>query len=358
MNRESKERGVKDSWFGEALVAWYDENGRKLPWRETTDPYKIWISEIILQQTRVAQGLEFYNRFIERFPDVGTLANASEDEVLRYWEGLGYYSRARNMLKAARKIMGMSEFPRDYETLLTLDGIGEYTASAVASISSNQSVAVLDGNVYRVLSRFCCERVPIDTTEGRKSFRSLANHFLLEGRASVYNQAIMDLGALICTPRSPLCKECPIALNCLALKEGMVSELPLKVRKQQQTSRYMTFVEVHSKKKGWLLHKRVSKDIWRGLHEPVLLESNECMTFAEVENSESLSPFQIGQLSSLRCVAKHVKHVLTHRIIWADYYILESESDFCPKDFFYTENVDSYAVPVLLKQLRGFLKSL
>lgn len=347
---------MKDSLFGESLVAWYYENGRRLPWRETSDPYKIWISEVILQQTRVSQGLGFYNRFVERFPDVETLAKASEDEVLRYWEGLGYYSRARNMLKAARKIVEMSEFPRDYETLLALDGIGEYTASAVASISSNQSVAVLDGNVYRVLSRFCCDRTPIDTTEGKKRFRKLANHFLLEGQASVYNQAIMDFGALICTPRAPLCNNCPVALNCLALKDGMVAELPLKSRKQRQTSRYMTFVEVYSRNKGWLLHKRVAKDIWRGLYEPILMESNERLTFDEVANSESLSLFQVGSLSSLRCVAKRVKHVLTHRIIWADYYILESDSDYCPEDFFYTKSIDSYAVPVLLKQLRAFLK--
>lgn len=168
----------------------------------------------------------------------------------------------------------------------------------------------------------------------KKRFRKLANHFLLEGQASVYNQAIMDFGALICTPRAPLCNNCPVALNCLALKDGMVAELPLKSRKQRQTSRYMTFVEVYSRNKGWLLHKRVAKDIWRGLYEPILMESNERLTFDEVANSESLSLFQVGSLSSLRCVAKRVKHVLTHRIIWADYYILESDSDYCPEDFF------------------------
>ena len=166
----------------------------------------------------------------------------------------------------------------------------------------------------------------------------------------------MDFGALICTPRAPLCNNCPVALNCLALKDGMVAELPLKSRKQRQTSRYMTFVEVYSRNKGWLLHKRVAKDIWRGLYEPILMESNERLTFDEVANSESLSLFQVGSLSSLRCVTKRVKHVLTHRIIWADYYILESDSDYCPEDFFYTKSIDSYAVPVLLKQLRAFLK--
>lgn len=348
---------MKDSLFGELLIAWFQENGRQLPWRETTDPYKIWISEIILQQTRVVQGLDYYRRFVARFPDVHALAEASEDEVLRYWEGLGYYTRARNMLKAAKRIVQMPDFPRDYATLLTLNGIGEYTASAIASFSSNEAVAVVDGNVYRVLSRFCCDRTPIDTGEGKKRFRSLAGHFLLKDQSAVYNQAIMDFGAMVCTPRAPQCSACPVASYCLALKEDMVNELPVKARKTQQTLRYMTFVEVYNPQNGWLLHKRTSKDIWRGLHEPVLLESDHQMSCSEVKHSEALRPFiSDGQDSQLTLVAERVKHVLTHRVIWADYYILKTTADACPSGYFFTKKVDSYAVPVLLKQLRVLLK--
>ncbi len=340
------------SWLGEKLVEWYGVNGRRLPWRETTDPYKIWISEIILQQTRVAQGRDYYERFISRFPDVQSLASASDDEVMRLWQGLGYYTRARNLLKAAHRIAQMPFFPRDYDTLLTLNGIGRYTAAAVASISSGQPVAVVDGNVYRVIARFCCERTPIDTTAGRRRFDELASRFLLRNCAAVYNQAIMDFGALICTPRSPQCNVCPLAERCQALSQDMVTELPVKSRKSQQAVIYMIFVEVRHASRGCLLHRRDQKGIWQGLYEPVVMESDHMLTPRQVAQSEELRPILSAGSSALKRVLKGVKHVLTHRIILADYYVLSTDAAYCPEGYFYAADPAAYAVPVLLSKLR------
>ena len=219
--------------FSGVLIHWYSENKRQLPWRETTDPYRIWISEIILQQTRVVQGLEYFNRFMERFPDVKALAEANEDEVMKYWQGLGYYSRARNLHAAAREIMARfgGKFPETYKEVLSLKGIGEYTAAAICSFAWRQPYAVVDGNVYRVLGRVFGVDTPIDSTAGKKEFAELAQAMLDPERPDLYNQAIMDFGAVQCTPKAPDCMYCPLRERCVAYVSGKVDELPVKAGK-------------------------------------------------------------------------------------------------------------------------------
>ena len=228
------------------LIHWYAENKRELPWRETTDPYRIWISEIILQQTRVVQGLEYFNRFMLRFPDVRALAEAPGDEVMKYWQGLGYYSRARNLHAAAKEIVEKfgGEFPRNYSDVLTLKGIGEYTA-AICSFAWKLPYAVVDGNVYRVLARIFGIDTPIDSNAGKKVFSGLAAELLDRRHPDLYNQAIMDFGAIQCTPKVPVCLYCPLRENCVALASGQVEKLPVKAGKSVVKPRYFNYLHIH-----------------------------------------------------------------------------------------------------------------
>ena len=222
---------MENDWFAGRLLKWFDENGRPLPWRETRDPYQIWLSEIILQQTRIEQGRPYWERFVSRWPRVEMLANASEDEVLRMWQGLGYYSRARNLHTAARQIVERGSFPKTLEEIRQLKGVGDYTAAAIASIAFDEPVAVVDGNVYRVLARHFAIDTPIDTTDGKKVFTQLANQLLPPRQASAFNQAMMDFGAVQCMPQSPQCQLCPMADSCMALADGLVQSLPVKLKK-------------------------------------------------------------------------------------------------------------------------------
>ena len=222
--------------FAGKLIGWYGVNKRDLPWRGTKDPYRIWISEIILQQTRVAQGYDYFMRFIRRFPDVRSLAEADEDEVMRYWQGLGYYSRARNLHEAARSMKGV--FPDTYAGVRALKGVGDYTAAAICSIAYDMPYAVVDGNVYRVLARYFDMDVPIDSTEGKKAFAALAQELMDKQHAGTYNQAIMDFGALQCVPQAPDCPSCPLADTCQAYARGRVAVLPVKQHKPKVSDRY------------------------------------------------------------------------------------------------------------------------
>ena len=230
--------------FTKTIVEWYEENKRELPWRESADPYLIWISEIILQQTRVAQGYDYFLRFIKRFPDVQTLAAADEDEVMKYWQGLGYYSRARNLHAAAKSMNGV--FPKTYPEVLALKGVGEYTAAAICSFAYGMPYAVVDGNVYRVLSRYFGIDTPIDSTEGKKLFAALADEMLDKKHPAVYNQGIMDFGAIQCTPQSPNCLFCPLAGGCSALSKGLMTKLPVKQHKTKTTNRYFNYIYVRA----------------------------------------------------------------------------------------------------------------
>lgn len=331
--------------FSLALLRWFEANGRELPWRQTRDPYPIWLSEIILQQTRVQQGYDYWERFMRRWPTIELLAAASEDEVLREWQGLGYYSRARNLHAAARQVVALGGFPTTLEGIKSLKGVGDYTAAAIGSFAFGLPAAVVDGNVYRVLARHFGISTPINTTEGKHEFTALAQSLLpispnnqtTNTQIADYNQAIMDFGALQCTPSSPHCQLCPLVESCVAFREGRVGELPVKLRKLSIKTRHLIYIYIRCN--GCVaLHRRGAGDIWQGLWEPYLVED------------ESLPTFD-GRLSLLR---KGVRHVLTHRILMADFYLLECDSQpALPEGYLWVpeSDIDHYGVPRLVEML-------
>jgi A/G-specific adenine glycosylase len=311
------------------LIRWYDEHKRTLPWRNIHDPYRIWISEIILQQTRVVQGYDYYLRFIEQFPDIKSLATASEDAVLKCWQGLGYYSRARNLHAAAKQIMTLhnGRFPDNYEAILSLKGIGEYTAAAIASFAFGMPYAVVDGNVYRFLARFFGLETPIDSGNGKKEFSRLATELLDKECPDIYNQAIMEFGALQCVPTSPDCSVCPLNTGCFAFSHHRVADLPVKEKKTKITHRYFYHFLIRSGEKI-LLHKRTGKDIWQNLYEFPLLESTAPMELPEIMQTD----FWINLLSNsniqIVSQSKEMKHVLSHQVIHAVFYVLRTDASF------------------------------
>lgn len=335
--------------FSDKIIVWYEDNKRILPWRETSDPYLIWISEIILQQTRVAQGYDYFLRFVERFPTVKSLAEADEDEVLKYWQGLGYYSRARNLHAAAKSIKG--DFPDTYSDILALKGVGEYTAAAICSFAYNLPYAVVDGNVYRVLSRYLGIQTPIDSTEGKKLFASLAAEFLDKSKPGIYNQAIMDFGALQCTPASPGCSSCPLADSCMALKDNLVSVLPVKQNKTKTTNRYFNYIYVRMGAYTFL-NKRSENDIWKNLFEFPLVETDKPL---EDEELFALPEFQqlfaSDEKPEIRCLSKNVKHVLSHRVIYTNFYeviLPDNSTSFSSYIKVLIADIDKYAVSRLI----------
>lgn len=333
----------------ERLLDWYAENKRELPWRDTTDPYLIWISEIILQQTRVVQGYEYFLRFVRRFPDVESLAMAPEDEVMKCWQGLGYYSRARNLHAAAKSMNG--KFPVSYEAVRALKGVGDYTAAAICSFAYNMPYAVVDGNVYRVLSRYFGIDTPIDSTEGKKTFAVLAQEMLDKNRPADYNQAIMDFGATQCTPQSPDCLFCPLADGCSALSKGVVAQLPVKQHKTKTTNRYFNYIYVRMGAHT-LIHKRTENDIWKNLFELPLVEAE---TDLSEEEFLAYPPFRAlfaeGEVPAVRPVLRNVKHILSHRVIYTNFYevVLPENSRSFPGFLrVLTEDLERYAVPRLI----------
>lgn len=303
------------SWFSRALLPWYREHQRPLPWRANPQPYTIWLSEVILQQTRVDQGTAYWHRFVERFPTVAHLAAASEDEVLRLWQGLGYYSRARNLRTAAQQVMHAhgGRFPTDHAALRGLKGVGDYTASAIASICFGIPEPVVDGNVYRVLSRVFGIARPIDSTAGRKEFRALAGELIPAEHPGDHNQAVMELGATVCTPRNPRCGECPLANKCIARAEGRIAELPVKVGKTKVRTRHFNYLLIEAKG-GLYLRKRTGKDIWQGLWELPMIETEKAMTArsfpAALRKAHGAGWTILGHEGP-------VKHVLSHQVIQA-----------------------------------------
>lgn len=335
--------------FADVILKWFALNGRELPWRMTSDPYRIWISEVILQQTRVEQGEAYYRRFTERFPDVKSLADAGEDDVMRLWQGLGYYSRARN-LHAAAKAVGGRPFPSEYADLLKLKGVGEYTAAAIASIAFGKPYAVVDGNVYRVLSRYFGIAVPVDTPAGRREFGELAQSLLDKDRPGIYNQAVMDFGALQCTPKSPRCGDCPLREGCVAFSAGKIGELPKKSGKAKTRRRYFTYLLASSGGDVYI-RKRVSRDIWRSLWEfPVIETASPFCSPAELLGSRQFREIFGGRKVVVSPLAKGVKHVLTHQTIFADFYKAElcQAGGLAGFEAVAKENIGQYAFPALL----------
>lgn len=336
------------------LLQWFQENGRDLPWRQTRDPYAIWLSEIILQQTQVKQGWEYWERFMRRWPTVEALAAATEDEVLREWQGLGYYSRARNLHYAARQIVARGSFPNTIEDIKKLKGVGDYTAAAIGSIAFNLPVAVVDGNVYRVLSRYFGIDTPINTTEGKKLFATLAQEQLLpalnrEGMgAGLYNQAIMDFGAIQCTPQSPKCDDCPLMENCEAFRTNRIQELPVKLKTLKIRERHLIFIYIRYKGQT-AIHRRGAGDIWQGLYEPLSIDGGQLT----VDNWAAQNHYPLST-ANCQLLRKNVRHVLTHRILYADFYLWEpDEQPSLPSDYIWIpeSDIDNYALPRLIEVL-------
>jgi len=326
--------------FAATLLQWFKNNGRSLPWRETKDAYAIWLSEVILQQTRIVQGMSYWERFMAQWPTVNDLAAATENEVLKAWQGLGYYSRARNLHTAARQVMELGGFPQTFKELKTLKGVGDYTAAAIASIAFGEPVAVVDGNVYRVLSRYYGIETPIDSTEGKKEFQTLAQSLLPINEPADYNEAIMDFGATQCTPNSPHCSACPLCETCVAFREQRINELPVKSKKVKQRERHFTYIYIEYEGKI-AIHQRGAGDIWQGLWE---FPQEEYLTSSE--DSAWKTEAQLLQ--------KGVKHILTHQILLADIYLWQpTRRPQLPSEFIWIEKQDleNYALPRLIEIL-------
>lgn len=307
--------------FSNTLIEWYNQNKRDLPWRDISDPYKIWISEIILQQTRVNQGLNYYLRFIESFPNIKSLAKASEDEVLKHWQGLGYYSRARNIHKAAKQVESVfnGNFPNNYNEIISLAGIGEYTAAAISAFAFNLAHAVVDGNVYRVLSRIYGIDSAIDSSKGKKEFAELAQKLLNQNNPAMHNQAIMEFGALQCTPTNPNCETCPFTSKCEAYKFGLINQLPVKLNKIKTSNRFFNYLFIE--KNGiTFLQKRNAKDIWQNLYEFPLIETTHLLNEKELSENENFR-LLFADISNVEITKKTnpMKHVLSHRVIFAQF---------------------------------------
>ncbi len=309
---------IADS-FALPLMEWYHHHHRALPWRETDDPYKIWLSEIILQQTRVAQGIPYYQRFVEQYPTVYELAAASETEVLRTWQGLGYYSRARNLYACARLVVDQynGKFPNNYEGLLKLPGIGPYTAAAIASIAFQEAVPVIDGNVFRVLARIFGIAIPINSTQGRHVFNQLAQRLISTTAPNIYNQAIMEFGAIQCTPVKPLCRSCIFQLDCLAFRTNQQEKLPVKQLTVKVKQRFFHYLVIQVANQ-LLMKVRKKGDIWEGLYDFYLVEGSQPHEFENLRD-ELVTLIQKHQLQVAK-QPKLYKHILTHRIIYASFF--------------------------------------
>ena len=377
--------------FSNTILSWFRENGRELPWRETKNPYAIWLSEIILQQTRIAQGWEYWERFMAQYPTVEDLAAAHEDEVLKLWQGLGYYSRARNLHAAAKQIVALGHFPDTLEGIKQLKGVGDYTAAAIGSFAFDIPAAVVDGNVYRVLARYFGIDTPINSTQGKKEFAALAQSLLPSSKASdslssfspasdfqsslslvaAYNQAMMDFGAIQCTPQSPKCLLCPLAETCEAMRSNRIAELPVKQKTLKVKTRHLSYIYIRCNGMT-AIHRRGEGDIWQGLWEPFnasdITEATASTASAQASpssakfspSSAKLSPFKselaaslhLSNVDGLQLLAQDVKHVLTHRILWADFYLLETEArPQLPDDYIWIkeEEIEDYGIPRLIE---------
>ncbi|MFN5054648.1 MAG: A/G-specific adenine glycosylase [Bacteroidota bacterium] len=310
------EKQIK-TWFRRSILQWnLNKNDRKMPWKGIKDPYKIWLSEIMLQQTRVEQGMGYYNRFIKAFPTVHSLAQSSENQVFKLWEGLGYYSRCSNLIETAKKVsfeLG-GRFPESREGLLSLKGVGPYTAAAIGSFAFGLPLAVLDGNVMRVLSRVLGIKEPVDQPAVKKKMELLAADLLDEKNPALYNQAIMDFGAVVCKPQQPDCKNCPFQKKCYAFQHGMQAMLPAKSKKIKNRERFLYYLILEHKGKQ-LVRKRTGNDIWRGLYEFVLMEKDEPQELKTLQNFSNWGLPSVGINKQVVEVSEEIVHQLTHQKI-------------------------------------------
>jgi len=315
--------------FSEKIISWYEKNKRDLPWRNTKDAYLIWLSEIILQQTRVEQGKSYYLKFVKTFPTVKHLAKADNELVMKLWQGLGYYSRARNLHTTAQIITDTykGNFPDQYKDILSLKGIGEYTAAAIASFAYNKPHAVVDGNVYRVLSRVFGIETPIDSTQGKQEFYQLANELIDKKNPAIHNQAIMELGAIQCKPVSPDCSVCPLNTMCFAYSKNRISDLPVKAKKTKVRNRYFNYIVLHHKSTT-AINKRGEKDIWTNLYDFPLIETDTELTEEQFIQSADWKQFIGSAKYIVKSVSISYKHVLSHQKIYARFWEIECEKPF------------------------------
>lgn len=345
--------------FSDRILSWYAQNKRDLPWRKTRDPYTIWLSEIIMQQTRVAQGLPYYLRFIEHYPRVEDLANAGEEDILKIWQGLGYYSRARNLHATARMLVAeyQGQFPTTFKGLMSLKGIGPYTAAAIGSICYDLPTPVVDGNVYRVLSRYFGVELAVNSGEGRRYFADLAGRVLNRSNPGNYNQALMEFGALQCVPRNPDCASCPLSDSCAGLAENKVAQLPVKLPKKAVRKRYFNYFMAVDPNFQTLLLKRKDGGIWQGLYEFPLLESETELSdelaeeqFMKEGFSQLLEPQKFLKINPVPLV-----HKLSHQHLFVTFRILYLGKEL--KDGIPIEEMHSFPVPILIANFMETVKN-
>ncbi|MCB4797970.1 A/G-specific adenine glycosylase [Neotamlana laminarinivorans] len=335
--------------FTKSIIYWYSTNKRDLPWRKTVNPYKIWLSEIILQQTQVKQGLPYYEAFVSKYPTIFHLANAPENNVLKLWQGLGYYSRARNLHATAKHIVNEFNgvFPNTYKDIIKLKGIGDYTASAIASICFNEVTAVVDGNVYRVLSRYFNIDTPINSSKGAKEFKSLAQELINKKDPALFNQAIMEFGAKQCKPKNPDCNSCPLNNSCLALSLKKIDALPVKTKAVKAKKKYFNFLIYITKDNQTILEKREGKGIWQNLHQFPLIETKKpinAKTLNDVIKSYTFLKNKKFQLSLYN--SQPVIHKLSHQHLYTKFWIInidKLEGNTIP-----ITKIKNYPVPVLI----------
>ncbi len=336
--------------FSKILINWYLNNKRDLPWRKTAEPYKVWLSEIMLQQTRVEQGMPYYLSFLNEFPTVFDLAEAPQQKVLKLWQGLGYYSRARNLHETAQyvafELNGI--FPQNYTELKKLKGVGDYTAAAIASICFNEAVPVIDGNVYRVLSRYFNIETPINSSAGNREFRALAEELLDEENPSLFNQGLMEFGALQCKPKNPLCETCPFNEACLALKFNKIGELPVKLKKTKVRKRYFNYLVFASDDNKTLLQQRIGKGIWEGMYEFPLVETLAPVDEIGLISEEKFKEIIAGKPVEVRPYNESpIVHKLSHQHIYARFWFLEIKK--LNGEAVPLKKIKQYPVPVLIQ---------
>lgn len=340
-------------FFSKRLLKWYKINKRDLPWRGINDPYKIWLSEIILQQTQVVQGLAYYLKFIKHYPNVKLLAKAPSDEVMKHWQGLGYYSRARNLHEAAKLVANKHKgvFPKTYDEIRELKGVGDYTAAAISSLAYNLPHAVVDGNVYRVLSRVFGIELAIDSGEGKKYFQKLADELINKKEVANYNQAIMEFGALYCRPVNPDCSSCIFNDKCVAFQKQIVSQLPFKSKKTKVRDRYFNYI-VFRYKNYVYIRKRSEKDIWQDLYEFYLIESDKKQKPEAILQNKQFSQITTLKNITLKSVSHEYKHVLSHQNLHTIFYLIELKVPLTTKLLkkVNISSIHTYAFPRLIEK--------
>ncbi|WP_149914519.1 A/G-specific adenine glycosylase [Sphingobacterium cavernae] len=332
--------------LADQLIEWYRKNGRDLPWRQTNNPYIIWLSEIILQQTRVEQGMPYFYKFVEAYPTVKDFAQADEEDLLRLWQGLGYYSRVRNMHKAAKAVMTEFDgvFPSKYEDVITLTGVGEYTAAAISSFSINQRKAVLDGNVFRVLARYFGIDTAINSTAGKRQFLMIANEVISENYPGLYNQAIMDFGATVCKPKAPNCQNCMLRLDCVAFSANLVASLPIKTKGKPSRNRYFNYFVIEEDE-AFIFTKRGEDDVWANMYEFPLIETDQDIEINELQQLEAYKTHFEG--AEITPIGLPIKHILSHQNIYARFYRVVDEKHLVKKNpswnYYNSDNLDKLA---------------